>query len=248
MEKIYLLLFISCLSQLIAVGNAKRTEPSITLDIPLDFHQRVKVYDDFIEIIQAPSQAGPEFDIVLSYKTKDKRLLTLKVTSIGIQNTQHTEFKYSAIIAHRSEVTQTFNVKVHLRDSLAYLENKALGVFPDLYIEQVHVTVTLLDVLPGGLDSKPVLAGDFLRLPLIPPWSRPQKPGFSYLWPWENLITTNKPKIKKCRNLNGKHNVHIITNHGRWVGISCLPTDCLDYPWPVCQQLDGSLGNGRHVG
>lgn len=205
MEKNVLFTLVSCvLFQLITEGNAKRTEPRVTLDIPLDFHQRVKVYDDFMEIIEAPSFAGPEFNIVLWYRTKDRRLLTLKVASVGIQNTQRTEFKYNAVIAHRSEVTQTLNIKVRLRDALAYLENKAVSVFPDLYIEHLHVTVMLLDQLPGGVDSKPVLAGDFLRLPLVPPWSRPQKPGLSFSWPWEYFVTNNQRKIEKCQNLNGK--------------------------------------------
>ena len=204
METNYALLFISSLFQLIALENAKTTERSITLDIPLDFHQRLKVYDDFIEIIQAPSYAEPEFDIGLYYRTKDKRLLTLKVTSTGIENTERIEFKYAVVIAHRSEVTQTVAVKVNLRDSLAYLENKAVNVFPDFYIEELYITVMLLDVHPGGLDSKPVLTGDFLRLPLTPPWSRPQKPGFSLLWPWKHLLSTSQQKIEKCRNLNGE--------------------------------------------
>lgn len=204
MEKNYALLFMSGLLQLIALVNAKRTQPSITLDIPLDFHQRLKVYDDFLEIIQAPLYAEPEFDIVLSYRTKDKRLLTLKATSTGIENTERIEFKYTAVIAHRSEITQTVPIKVNLRDSLAYLENKALNVFPDLYIEEIYITVMLLDFHPGGLDSKPVLAGDFLCLSLTPPWSRPQKPGFSLSWPWKHLVSNRQQKIEKCRNLNGK--------------------------------------------
>ena len=207
MEKNYALLFISSFLQLIALVNAKRTQPSITLDIPLDFHQRLEVYDDFLDIIQVPSYAEPEFDIVLSYRTKDKRVLTLKATSTGIENTERIEFKYTAVIAHRSEITQTVAIKVNLRDSLAYLENKALNVFPDLYIEEIYITVMLLDFHHGGLDSKPVLAGDFLRLPLTPPWSRPQKPGFSLSWPWKHLVSNRQQKIEKCRNLNGKFKV-----------------------------------------
>lgn len=200
----HLLLLISCLFQLIILGKAKRSGPGVTLDIPVDFHRRVKVYDDFVEIIGAPTFAQAEFDIVLSYRTREARLLSIELTSIGIENKQGHEFKYVVIVAHRSEVTQTLRVKVGLRDSLAYLENKALEIFPDLYIEQVHVTVTLLDLLPGGLESKPVLAGDFLRLPLIPPWSRPQKPGFSFPWPLEQLISHNPKKIEKCQLLKGK--------------------------------------------
>lgn len=199
-----LYLLISCLLQLIILNKAKRTDPSVTLDIPVDFHQRVKVYDDFVKFVEAPLYAEAEFDVALSYRTKEARLLSLEVTSIGIENTQHNEFKYVVAVAHRSEVTQTLHVKVTLRDSLAYLENKALDIFPDLYVEQIHVTVTLLDLLPGGLESKPVLAGDFLRLPLVPPWSRPQKPGFSFPWPWEYLINHKPNKIEKCQHLKGK--------------------------------------------
>ena len=136
-----------------------------------------------MKIVEAPSYAGAEFDVVLSYRTKEARLLTLEVKSIGIESSQRNEFKYVVAVAHRSEVTQTLNVKVILRDSLTYLENKALDIFPDLYIQQVQVTVTLLDLSPCGLESKPVLSGDFLRLPLLPPWSRPHKPGFSFPWP-----------------------------------------------------------------
>lgn len=196
--------FISCLFQLVILGKGKRAEPGVTLDIPLDFYQRVKVYDDFVKIIAVPSHAEPEFDIVLSYRTKEARLLSVELTSIGIENKKRREFKYDVVVALRSEVTQTLPVRVTLRDSLVYLENKALNILPDLYIEQIHVTVTLLDLLPGGLDSKPVLAGDFLRLPLIPPWSRPKKPGFSFPWPWEHLIWNNQWKIVKCKHLLGK--------------------------------------------
>lgn len=195
------LLFISCIFQLIVLGLGLAKRP-VTLDIPLDFHQRVKVYDDFVKITEAPYHAEAEFDIVLSYRTKAARLLTLEITSIGIKKTQRNEFKYVVVVAHRSEVKQTLSVKVTLRDPLVYLENKALNIFPDLYIEEIQVTVTLLDLLPGGLDSKPVLAGDFLRLPLTPPWSRPQKPGFSFPWPWEHLI--KQRKIEKCQHLKGK--------------------------------------------
>ena len=204
-----LLFFISCLLQLIILGKAKSPDPSVTLDIPVDFHQRVKVYDDFVKIVEAPSHAGVEFDVVLSYRTKEARLLTLEVKSIGIiESSQRNEFKYVVAVAHRSEVTQTLNVKVILRDSLTYLENKALDIFPDLYVEQIHMTVTLLDLLPGGLESKPVLSGDFLRLPLVPPWSRPHKPGFSFPWPWEYLINHSLKKIEKCQHLKGKLNIH----------------------------------------
>ena len=203
-----LLFFISCLLQLIILGKAKSPDPSVTLDIPVDFHQRVKVYDDFVKVIEAPSHAGAEFDVVLLYRTKEARLLTLEVKSIGIiESSQRNEFKYVVAVAHRSEVTQTLNVKVILRDSLTYLENKALDIFPDLYIEQVQVTVTLLDLSPGGLESKPVLSGDFLRLPLVPPWSRPHKPGFSFPWPWEYLINHSPKKIEKCQHLKGKLNI-----------------------------------------
>ena len=204
MEK-YVVFFISFSLQLIVVeSNAKRTAPSVTLDIPVDFHQRIKVYDDFIKMVEAPSLAGAEFDVVLSYRTKDKRLLSFEVASIGIQHTQRSEFKYIAIVAHRTDTTQALRVKVNLRDSLAYLENKALNVFPDLYTEKIHITVMLLDVLPGGLESKPVLAGDFLQLPLVPPWRRPQKPGFCFPWTWKYVISISQQKIVKCQNLNGE--------------------------------------------
>lgn len=202
-----LLLFISCLLQLIILGKAKRTEPQVTLDIPVDFHQRVKVYDDFVKVIEAPLYAEAEFHVVLSYRTKEARLLTLEVKSIGIESVERSEFKYVVVVAHRSEETQTLSIKVSLRDSLAYLENKALGIFPDLYVEQIHVTITLLDLLPGGLESKPVLAGDFIHLPLVPPWSRPHKPGFSFPWPWEYLINHSPKKIEKCQHLKGKLNI-----------------------------------------
>lgn len=204
MEKNYVFFYMPFLFQLIACGIVKRTEPSVTLDIPLDFHQRIKVYDDFIQIIKAPSYAEPEFDIVLSYRVKDRRLLILKVTSTGIQNNERTEFEYAVVIVHRTDVTQTLNVTVRLRDALAYLENKALNVVPDLYIEEIHVTVMILEFPFEGLDSKPVLAGDFLRMPLTPPWSRPLKPGFSFSWPWEHAAFNSKQKIEKCQNMNGK--------------------------------------------
>lgn len=161
-----------------------------------------------MKILETPSHAEPHFDIVLSYRTKDKRLLTLEVISTGILNNQRTEFKYSVAIAHRTEVTQTLKVKVHLRDSLVYLENKALNLFSDLYIEELQITVMLLDLSPGDSDFKPVLAGDFKRLPLTPPWNRPQKPGFSFKWPWEHVMSNRQRKIAKCRHLNGEFELH----------------------------------------
>ena len=204
MEK-YILFFISSLLLLVSVGSkAKQTLPIVVLDFPLDFNQRNKVYDDFIKVIQSPFYAGAEFDIELSFRTKSKRRLSLEVTSTGTQSKKFREFKYDAIVAHRTEVTQKIKVKIHLRDSLTYLENKIIDVQPDLYTDEIQVTVLLLDDLPGGLDSKPVLAGDFLRLPLVPPWSRPKKPGFSFLWPWEQLLKINQPKIEKCQNLRGE--------------------------------------------
>jgi len=38
---------------------------------------------------------------------------------------------------------------------------------------------------------------------LVPPWSRPQKPGFSFPWPLEQLIRYNPNKIEKCQHLKG---------------------------------------------
>lgn len=204
MEK-YIPLFISSLLLLASVGGkAKQTLPIVVLDFPLDFNQHDKVYDDFIKVIQSPFYAGAEFDIELSFRTKSKRKLSLEVTSTGTQSKKFSEFQYDAIVAHRTEVTQKLKVKIHLRDSLAYLENKIIDVQPDLYTDEIQVTVLLLDDLPGGLDSKPVLAGDFLRMPLVPPWSRPKKPGFSFLWPWEQLLKINQPKVERCQNLRGE--------------------------------------------
>jgi len=187
MEK-YILLFICSLLLLVSVGSrAKGTLPIVVLDFPLDFNF-----------------AGAEFDIELSFRTKSKRRLSLEVTSTGTQSKKCREFKYNGIVAHRTEVTQELKVKILLQDSLAYLENKIIDVQPDLYRDEIQVTVLLLDDLPGGLDSKPVLAGDFLRLLLVPPLSRPKKPGFSFLWPWEQLLKINQPKIEKCQNLRGE--------------------------------------------
>lgn len=201
MEKSCVLLAVLCLLQLFTVENATKTVPSVTLDIPLDFNQPVKSYDDFVKIVATPCKTQPSFEIVLNYRTKDKRLLTLEVTSTGVLNSQRTEFKYDVAIAHRTEVTQTLSIKVHLRDSLVYLENKALNLFPDLFIEEIQITAMLLDLSPDGLDFKPVLAGDFKRLPLTPPWSRPSKPGFSFKWPWKHVMR-RKQKIDKCQSLN----------------------------------------------
>lgn len=201
MASVDVLLFISCLFQLIISNKAKRAQPRVTLDIPSDFHERMKVYYDFVEIIAAPSHAEAEFDIVLLYRTKEARLLSVEIISIGIEGEERNEFKYTLMVLHRSEKTQKLRVRVTLRDSLMYFENRALNIFPDLYVEQIHVTITLLDLLPGGLDSKPVLAGDFLVLPLTSPWRRPQKPGFSFSWPWEHLMRHKQRKIEKCMHL-----------------------------------------------
>ena len=164
MEK-YILFFISSLLLLVSVGSkAKQTLPIVVLDFPLDFNQRNnKVYDDFIKVIQSPFYAGAEFDIELSFRTKSKRRLSLEVTSTGTQSKKFREFKYDAIVAHRTEVTQKIKVKIHLRDSLAYLENKIIDVQPDLYTDEIQVTGLLLDDFRrGGFYSKTVLAGDFL--------------------------------------------------------------------------------------
>ena len=187
MEK-YILLFICSLLLLVSVGSKGKGElPIVVLDFPLDFNF-----------------AGTEFDIELSFRTKSKRRLSLEVSSTGTQSKKFREFKYDAIVAHRTEVTQKIKVKIHLRDSLAYLENKIIDVQPDLYTDEIQVTGLLLDDFRGGLYSKTVLAGDFLRLPLVPPWSRPKKPGFSFLWPWEQLLKINQPKVEKCQNLRGE--------------------------------------------
>lgn len=203
MASVDVLLFISCLFHLIISNKAKRAQPRVTLDIPSDFHERMKVYYDFVEIIAAPSHAEAEFDIVLLYRTKEARLLSVEIISIGIEGEERNEFKYTLMVLHRSEKKQKLRVRVTLRDSLMYFENRALNIFPDLYVEQIHVTITLLDLLPGGLDSKPVLAGDFLVLPLTSPWRRPQKPGFSFSWPWEHLMRHKQRKIEKCMHLKG---------------------------------------------
>ena len=193
MEK-YILLFICSLLLLVSVGSKGKGElPIVVLDFPLDFNF-----------------AGTEFDIELSFRTKSKRRLSLEVSSTGTQSKKFREFKYDAIVAHRTEVTQKIKVKIHLRDSLAYLENKIIDVQPDLYTDEIQVTGLLLDDFRGGLysvrfifcDSKTVLAGDFLRLPLVPPWSRPKKPGFTFLW--EQLLKINQPKVEKCQNLRGE--------------------------------------------
>ena len=106
MEK-YILFFISSLLLLVSVGSkAKQTLPIVVLDFPLDFNQRNKVYDDFIKVIQSSFYAGAEFDIELSFRTKSKRRLSLEVTSTGTQSKKFREFKYDAIVAHRTEVTQ----------------------------------------------------------------------------------------------------------------------------------------------
>ena len=187
MEK-YILLFICSLLLLVSVGSKGKGElPIAVLDFPLDFNF-----------------AGTEFDIELSFRTKSKRRLCLEVTSTGTQSKKFREFKYDAIVAHRTEVTQKLKVTILLRDSLAYLENKIIDVQPDLYTDEIQVTGLLLDDLRGRLYSKTVLAGDFLRLPLVPPWSRPKTPGFSFLWPWEQLLKINQPKVEKCQNLRGE--------------------------------------------
>ena len=99
-------------------------------------------------------------------------------------------------------------MKVHLRDSLVYLENRAVNLFSDLYIKEVQITVMVLELSPGGSDFKPVLAGDFRRLPLSPPWNRPQKPGFSFKWPWEQVMSNRQRKVEKCQHLNGEFELH----------------------------------------
>ena len=124
MEK-YILFFISSLLFLVSVGSkAKQTLPIVVLDFPLDFNQRNKVYDDFIKVIQSPFYAGAEFDIELSFRTKSKRRLSLEVTSTGTQSKKFREFKYDAIVAHRTEVTQKLKVTILLRDSLAYISRE----------------------------------------------------------------------------------------------------------------------------
>ena len=77
MEK-YILLFICSLLLLVSVGSKGKGElPIVVLDFPLDFNF-----------------AGTEFDIELSF------------TSTGTQSKKFREFKYDAIVAHRTEVTQ----------------------------------------------------------------------------------------------------------------------------------------------
>ena len=134
MEK-YILLFICSLLLLVSVGSKGKGElPIVVLDFPLDFNF-----------------AGTEFDIELSF------------TSTGTQSKKFREFKYDAIVAHRTEVTQKLKVTILLRDSLAYLENKIIDVQPDLYTDEIQVTGLLLDDFRrGGFYSKTVLAGDFL--------------------------------------------------------------------------------------
>ena len=143
----YILLFICSLLLLVSVGSKGKGElPIVVLDFPLDFNF-----------------AGTEFDIELSFRTKSKRRLSLEVTSTGTQSKKFREFKYDAIVAHRTEVTQKLKVTIHLRDSLAYLENKIIDVQPDLYTDEIQVTGLLLDDFRrGGFYSKTVLAGDFL--------------------------------------------------------------------------------------
>ena len=200
-------LFVAFSFQIVLVETFKAQAPRVTLDVPLDLKQPVKLYDDFVRITEAPSHAEAEFYIILSYRTKEKRLLSLEIKSVGIENKQRTEFRYNGVVDHRTEVTQSQNIKVTLRDSLVYLEDKALNIISDLYTEQLHVTVVLLDVLDSGLDSKPILSGDFIQLPLIAPWSRPPKPGYSFPLLQEYLRDKRKRKIDKCANLNGESNI-----------------------------------------
>ena len=104
----YILLFICSLLLLVSVGSKGKGElPIVVLDFPLDFNF-----------------AGTEFDIELSFRTKSKRRLSLEVTSTGTQSKKFREFKYDAIVAHRTEVTQKLKVTILLRDSLAYISRE----------------------------------------------------------------------------------------------------------------------------
>ena len=107
MEK-YILLFICSLLLLVSVGSKGKGEfPIVVLDFPLDFNF-----------------AGTEFDIELSFRTRNKRRLSLEVTSTGTQSKKFREFKYDAIVAHRTEVTQKLKVTILLRDSPAYISRE----------------------------------------------------------------------------------------------------------------------------
>ena len=188
--------------------EVSRTKPSsgstYVLDIPTDFHQRVKAFDDFVELIQLPTYVASEFDVSVSYRSRGLRLITLEVISIGIQGQETVEYSTHEYIFEQTREKKTLTFHVHLRDTLVFCENRALGIFPDLHVEKVFVDVTLtalgVPVRAGDPDS--VHKNDQRGLALVPSLRRQQKPGFSFPWIW-HMLAYEERKIRKCNALNG---------------------------------------------
>lgn len=207
--------FVACFLYLVVQGATEYKRPSdasYVLDIPSDFHQRVKEPDDFIKLTEWPTSAAPEFDVAVSFRCRDARLITFEVLTIRINGRERVEHSSEIYISAQTEKTETVKFHVKLRDSLVFLENKVLRVHPDLHTQQVLLYVTLTDLdLPAITDDEvyTVLKSDHQRILLKPPWSRPRKPGFCFPWIWQHLLANEERKISKCHALNGEFNIDL---------------------------------------
>jgi hypothetical protein len=190
-------------------------EGEVSTNVRENSQQNVKVYDDFVEIRQSPTSASKNFLVRVDYRCKTARIITMELISHGHEDTEKIEFRYNFAVALRTEKTVTRAVRVKLRDSLVYGDNKALNIVTDLHTFRLKIVVSVVDIIALSLSGQnslkaAIFASDYRDVLVIPPLRRPDKPGFCYSCLTNYLQRSEERRIHKCEPVNGKTNVKFV--------------------------------------
>lgn len=162
--------------------------------------------DDFV-LLQSPSYASKQFIILVKYRTKAARIISLDVFSYGHELNEKKEFQYNFVEPLQTETTETRKIHVTLRDSLVYRDNKALNIITDLHAVHLKVVVSILHLhslsLNEGEDANVIVSTSNVMV-LEPPWRRPSKPGFCFLCLLDYLQKGEDLKINRCQRVRGQ--------------------------------------------
>lgn len=165
--------------------------------------QNGKENDDYVAL-QSPVYASEQFIVRVEYKTKAARIVSLDVYSYGHDLTEKKEFQFNFFAPLQTDNTHIRKIRVSLRDSLVFRDNKALNILTDLHTVHLKIVVSLLSLeslsLQGDAD---VFASTINIVMLVPPWRRSDKPGFCFTCFHDYLQKAEDFRINKCRRVRG---------------------------------------------
>lgn len=186
-------------------------EGEVSASVQENLFPNSQVFDDFVEIRQPlSSYAAEHFVVRVDYRCKTARIITIELISYGHEDTERIEFRYNFAVALRTAETVTRSVGVKLRDSLIFANNKALNVATDLHTVRIRLVVSVVGIDSLSLSGKngqkaAVFASDSREIFLLPPWSRPVKPGYCFSCFASYLQKADERKIHRCEPVNGKY-------------------------------------------